>query len=69
MFTILIVLAIYIVLLMLFGVVWMVLNERRQQHIQYERAEAYFAARDKRQARIEAAARESALSRIDKRAP
>ena len=52
MFTILIVVAIDIVLLMLFGVVHMVLNERRQRHIQHERAAAYFAGQNHRNARL-----------------
>jgi hypothetical protein len=69
MFMILIVVAIDVVLLMLFGVIRMVRNERRQQRIQYQRAEAYFAARDARLARIETAARQAALSGRDQRAP
>jgi len=69
MFMILIVVAVEIVLLMLFGVIRMVLNERNQQRVQHEQAAAYFAARDERHARIEAAAREAALSGLDQRAP
>jgi hypothetical protein len=69
MFTILIVVAIDVVVLMIFGVVRMVLDERKRQRVQAERAAAYFAARDARHARIEAAAREAALSGPDQRAP
>ena len=69
MFMILIVVAVEVVLLMFYGVVRMVLNERHQQRVQREKAAAYFAARDARHARIEAAAREAALSGLDQRAP
>jgi hypothetical protein len=66
---IMIIIAVELVLLMIFGVVRTVLNERHNERIQHERAAAYFAARDRRQARIEAAAREAALSGVDQRAP
>lgn len=69
MFTILIVVAVDVVLLMIFGVTRMVLDERRRQEIQRERAAAYFAARDQRAAQIEAAARQAAMSGPDQRAP
>jgi uncharacterized membrane protein len=69
MFVILTVVAVEVVLLMIFGVVRMVLNERNQQRVQRERTAAYFEARDQRYARIEAAAREAALTGLDQRAP
>lgn len=69
MFMILTVVAVEIVLLMLYGVVRMVLNERTQQRLQHERAAAFFAAQDARYAQIQAAAREAALTGVDQRAP
>jgi hypothetical protein len=68
MFTIVIVVALELVLLMIYGVVRTVLDERRRQRIQAERAAAYFEARNQRHARIEAAAREAALNGLDQRA-
>lgn len=69
MFIILTVVAVEIVLLMLYGVVRMVINERHQQRIQHEQAAAYFAAQEQRYAQIQAAAREAALNGLDQRAP
>jgi hypothetical protein len=69
MFTILIVVAVEAVLLMLFGVVRMVLNERHQQRIQHERAAAFFAHQDQRRRWVESAARESLMTKVDQRAP
>lgn len=69
MFIFMTVVAVEIVLLMLFGAVRMVINERHQQRIQREQAAAYFAAQNQRYARIEAAAREAALNGVDQRAP
>jgi hypothetical protein len=68
MFAIMILFAVEIVLLMIFGIARMVLKERSRQRIQHERAAAYFAARDQRHVRIEAAAREAALGGVDQRA-
>ena len=68
MFTIVIVVALALVLLMIYGVVRTVIDERRRQRIQAERAAAYFEARNQRHARIEAAAREAALNGPDQRA-
>jgi uncharacterized membrane protein YjfL (UPF0719 family) len=68
MFVIMIVTAAEAVLLMIYGVVRMVLNERAEQRIQRERAAAFFAAQDERYVRNEAAAREAALRRVDQRA-
>jgi hypothetical protein len=68
MFAIMILVAVEIVLLMVYCVTRTVLKERSRQRIQHERAAAYFAARDQRQARIEAAAREAALDGVDQRA-
>ena len=68
MFAIMILVAVEGVLLMVFCITRTVLKERSEQRIQHERAAAYFAARDARQARIEAAAREAALGGVDQRA-
>jgi uncharacterized membrane protein YjfL (UPF0719 family) len=69
MFTALIVVAADLVLLMIYTVVRMVLNERHQQRIQHERASVYFATRDQQHAQIEAAGREATISGLDQRAP
>ena len=62
MSVILIVVAVEIVLLMVYGVVRTVLNERHRQRIQHEQAAAYFATQEARYAWIEPAARDAVLS-------
>jgi hypothetical protein len=68
MFAIMILFAVEIVLLMIFGIARMVLKERSRQRIQHEQAAAYFAARDQRHAWIEASARKAAVEGVDQRA-
>jgi hypothetical protein len=69
MFLILFLAGAEVVLLILVLALRLVLKERADQRIQRERAALYFATRDQRYARQEAALNEAMLTAVDQRAP